>query len=137
MSKRRGQMLGVALLALPLAVAGCGSSDFQNKPRPPAPIEVTASVNDKNVTVAPNQFGAGLVNLTIANQSDSVVSLTVKGGQIDTAANPIDPNSVGNFKLNFVEGSYEVSAGNDSRAKPAQVQVGPPRASSQNQLLLP
>jgi hypothetical protein len=137
LSKRRGQILGVALLAIPFAVAGCGESDFQNKPRPPAPLEVTANVTGKSIDIAPSKFGAGLVNLTISNQSDSVVALTFQGGQLDASSDPIEPNSVGNFKLDFPEGTYQVTAGKEANAKPASVRVGPERASSQNQLLLP
>lgn len=137
MRVRRGPMLAIAALALPLGAAGCGGDDFPNDPRPPAPIEVTANVTNKAITVAPSQFGAGLVNLTISNTSDNVVSLNIKGGQIDTSADPIDPNSVGNFKLKFTEGSYEVTAGDDSSARPTELVVGSERASSQNQLLLP
>ncbi len=136
MGKGRRHLLAVAFLAFPLLAYGCGSDDHPNEPRPPAPIEVSASIDDKRVTVAPNRFSAGLVNLTISNQSDVPVSLNVEGPVTD-ASNPIAPNSVGNFKLDFLEGEYTVTAGEESDAKETTVTVGPERPSSQNQLLLP
>lgn len=130
-------LLAAALLALAPIAAGCGGEDHPNEPRPPAPIEVTVRVSDKAVTVAPDEFGAGLVNLTISNQSADVVELTVEGERLSTAADPIQPNAVGNFKLDFAEGEYEVSAGPESDARPDRVSVGPERPSAQNELLLP
>ena len=131
------QLLAVALVALAVPIAGCGSEDRIDEPRPPSPIEVTARVGDKTVTVAPNEFGAGLVNFTISNQSDDVVELTVEGEGLEASANPIQPNAVGNFKLGLSEGTYEATPGPESDARPDTLEVGPPRPSSQNQLLLP
>ena len=42
-----------ALAALALTAAGCGSDDHPNDPRPPAPIEVTAKVDNDVVQVCP------------------------------------------------------------------------------------
>jgi hypothetical protein len=136
MSKRRPHLLAVALLAVPAAASGCGADDHPNEPRPAPPIEVTARVDAKHVTIAPDQFGAGLVNLTISNQSDDTVALTVE--EIGAVSDPIPPNAVGNFKVDFAEeGIYDVSAGSGSNAKPGTVTVGPARPSGQNQVLLP
>lgn len=136
-TRRPGQLLAAPLLAVASLAVGCGGDDHPNEPRPPAPIEVTARVGEKAVTVAPSEFGAGLVNITISNQSDDLVELTVDGEQVDKSSNPIAPNAVGNFKLELPEGDYEVSAGPESDAKPDTLEVGPPRPSAQNQLLLP
>jgi hypothetical protein len=35
------------------------------------------------------------------------------------------------------EGAYEVSAGDESNSRPAELFIGPKRKSSQNELLLP
>jgi hypothetical protein len=137
MSTRWGHLLGAALLALPLAAAGCGSDDHPNEPRPPSPIEVTANIVNNEVEVAPAEFGAGLVNLTISNQSDHVASLTIEGDKLNTSSDSIQPSAVGVFKVNFPEGEYEVTAGPESDARATLVKVGPERPSSQNQLLLP
>ena len=50
----------VALLTAAL-VSGCGSKDFANEPRPPAPIETTASIGPRSVDISPDAFGAGIV----------------------------------------------------------------------------
>ncbi len=137
MSQRWGYVLAAALLAMPMAVAGCEADDHANEPRPPSPIEVTANVTDDLVEVAPASFGAGLVNLTISNQSDTVVQLTIEGEALNTQSDNIESGAVGQFKVDFPEGEYEITAGPESDAKPTTVKVGPDRPSSQNQLLLP
>jgi hypothetical protein len=117
-------------------IAGCGADDHENIPRPPSPIEVTAKVDDQKVDVSPDEFGAGLVVMTISNQSDDPVQIGVEGPTAGESG-AIQPGSVGSFKFNFEQGDYEVSPGNDSDARPALLAVGPERASSQNELLLP
>jgi hypothetical protein len=138
MRRRRGGLLLLAgLSALAATATGCGSEDHPNEPRPASPIEVTARVDEKQVTVDPNSFGAGIVNFTISNQSDDTVELTFDGERLKTASNPIQPNGVGGFKLDLEEGEYEVTAGSQSDATPQTLRVGAERASSQNQVLLP
>lgn len=128
--------------------AGCDSDDFENEPRPPAPIEVTAKVDNERVKISPGDLtdyecpdggkgcGAGLANITIANISDDTVSLTFEGPTSDTTR-PIPPDGVLDFKIALEEGTYEVTAGAESSAKPDEITVGPERASAQNELLLP
>ena len=90
---RRGEIVaGIAAVAA-LAVAGCGSSDFANEPRAAAPIEVTASVGPRAVKVSPAQFGAGLVNFTVANLSSNPASFQLSG-QTSAASGPIQPGAV-------------------------------------------
>nr|MDQ3571852.1 hypothetical protein [Actinomycetota bacterium] len=132
--------VGVAALAGSLGVAGCGGEeDFANDPRPAAPIVVTAKVDPKQVVLSPDEFGAGLVNITVSNQSEDPVRLTLVGpGPEDNAeSGEIPPNGVGNVKAALDEGDYEVNGGERSDAKPAQLTVGPPRSSSSDELLLP
>lgn len=138
-SRRRRAALAGAL-ALALAAAGCGGGDdFENEPRPPAPLVVTAKVDDKKVVVSPKMFGAGLVNVTFSNQSDDPVSLTIVGSgtEADLSSREIPPAGVGNLKANLEEGTYEVNGGERSSAKPAEIKVGPPRPNSNDDLLLP
>jgi hypothetical protein len=133
---RRGPVLASVAVAATGVAAGCGSDDHPNEPRPPAPIEVTAKVDDEKVDVQPSKFGAGLVVMTISNQSADPVEIGVEGptgGEGPTIA----PGQPGNFKFNFEEGEYVVSAGEESQARDALLEVGPERASSQNDLLLP
>jgi hypothetical protein len=125
----------VTALAAGLA-AGCGAEDHANEPRIPSPVEVTAKVDDENVDVSPDEVGAGLVVITISNQSEDPIQIGVDGPTAGESTG-IEPGGVGSFKFNFEEGDYEVSPGKESRARPAQLTVGPERASSQNELLLP
>jgi hypothetical protein len=133
---RRGLVLASFAAVSAAAAAGCGAEDHPNDPRPPAPIEVTAKVDNEKVDVQPSNFGAGLVVMTISNQSDEPVQVAVEGPTARTGP-VIEPGQPGNLKANFEEGEYEVTAGEESAAKPALLTVGPERASSQNDLLLP
>jgi hypothetical protein len=129
----------VALVAT-AGVVGCGGDDdFANDPRPAAPIVVTAKVDDQKVVVSPSEFGAGLVNITVSNQSDDPVNLTLVGPapEDNDESGDIPPGGVGNLKAEVVEGDYEVNGGERSDAKPAQITVGSARASSSDELLLP
>lgn len=137
-ASRSGSRAALAALALTagLSLAACGSSDFPNEPRSPAPIEVTAKVDSKKVVVSPSRFGAGLVNFTIANLSDSPVRFTLSGPK-DAATSEIQPGTPAYLKVNLPEGSYQATAGRGAKVRPATVTIGPERASSQNKLLLP
>jgi hypothetical protein len=136
-ASRRGRLVTVGASGLVLAavLAGCGAKDFPNDPRPPTPIEVSARVDAQRVQVAPDHFGAGIVNFTIANLSGSPISLNVSG-PTKGATTQIQPGSPDYLRISMKEGTYEVSA-SKSRIKPATIQVGPERPSSQNKLLEP
>ena len=67
-----------------VAVAGCGEKDFANDPRPPAPVELTALINDKKVIVSPQPEGAGPVTITISNQSKDPAKLTLTEGDVSS-----------------------------------------------------
>lgn len=129
-------LLGTAALA----VAGCGGEDdFANEPRPAVAIAASAEIDSNRVVVSPREFGAGLVNFTISNQSDDPVSLTLVGPSPEDnyESGEILPNGVGNLEATLNEGAYEVSGGDRSGASPTEIAVGPPRESSSDQLLLP
>jgi hypothetical protein len=105
---------------------------------------VAAKVDQREVVVSPDHFGAGLVNFTITNFSDSPVQFTLSGPK-DAASQSIPPGAltagqeptVVNLKVELPEGSYEASAGEGASAQPDTVKVGPKRPSSSNELLLP
>jgi hypothetical protein len=127
-----------ALAALAaLSLGACGEEDFTNDPaRASASINVTARVDKREVVVSPDRFGAGLVNFTIANFSDSPVRFTLSGPK-EVASQPIPPGAPGSLKIELPEGSYEATAGQAASPQPATVEVGPARPGSQNKLLLP
>jgi hypothetical protein len=125
-----------ALAVVPaLSLAACGSDDVDNNPRPPAPIEVTARVDSDKVVVSPDRFGAGLVNLAVANLSDSPVRFTLTGPK-RTAPLLIQPGAPGSLKTELPQGSYQATV-QGAGIQAATVKVGPERQSSRNELLLP
>jgi len=120
-----------------LSLGACGESDFTNDPaRASATINVAAKVDQREVVVSPERFGAGQVNITIVNFSDSPVRFTLSGPK-EAAAQPIPPGGTGSLKIELPEGSYEATAGEGASPQPATVEVGPKRPGSQNDLLLP
>jgi hypothetical protein len=136
----RGRVsLTATALAAILGVGACGEDDFENEPRPAAPIEISARVNDEEVTISPSKpptVGAGLATITISNQSRDPVSLTLEG-PTDEASEPIPPGATGAMKAGLAEGEYEVTAGEESNAREDLLVVGPERPTAQNELLLP
>jgi hypothetical protein len=128
----------VAALALGVgvsALAGCGSSSFPNKPRAAAPIELTASIGPKAVQVAPDKVGAGLARITVANISSNPATFRLQG-PTSASSDVIEPNAPTTIQLELKRGTYKASA-SGSGFRPGTLKVGPPRPSSQNELLLP
>jgi hypothetical protein len=125
-----------------VAVAGCGGSDpYKNEPRPPQTIVITAAILPDKVSVSPRSFGAGPISLTIANETDasqriSIVQHINGQSQADEQTGPISPHDTATLKADVDEGDYEIRVEGDS-IKPAQVSVGAPRPSAQNDLLQP
>jgi len=135
----------VVVSASAALLAGCGSDDdYKNDPRPPSPINITAFVGAKQVSVSPNTFGAGPIVVIVTNQSNTSQDVTFQtsragsGGSADVtqSTGPINPGDTGRLQLDVVQGRYEVRTG-DEAIRPARVAVGPERESAQNQLLQP
>lgn len=134
------------IVALPL-VAGCGGDDdtagYQNEPRPPAPINVTAAIGEDRVRVSPPAFGSGPVVFIISNQSGEAQTVTFETNEIGggsggiTRSTPeIAARSTGQLKVDPPEGTYRLSA-STSGVRPAAIEVGERRESAQNELLQP
>lgn len=129
--------LPAGLVGFALLTAGCGGEDHPNQPRPPVPLEVSAKIGKDQVDVAPREFGAGPAVFTVSNQTDDVVQLAIDG-PTEAVSDPIEAGGViTDFKIPLDEGAYVVTAGTESRARPAELLVGPERPSSQNDLLIP
>jgi hypothetical protein len=130
----RVRSLAAVVVALSaLGVAACGEEDFENNPRPAAPISLTARIGDSGVSVGPQDVGAGLANITISNQTDDPATLVLEG-PTDESSDEIVAGGTGSMKVALEEGDYQVS--NDGSGS-AKLTVGPDRESSQNDLLLP
>jgi hypothetical protein len=140
---RAVRVLVVAVL-LVVGLASCGDdSDYANKPRPPAPISVTAAIDANRVRVSPPRFGSGPVVFIISNQSGAPQKVTFEtdeiggsSGGIRRSTGTIESRSTGELKVDPREGTYKLSA-SGSDIRPATVAVGARRRSSQNDLLLP
>jgi len=134
----------LALAGLALAASGCGAEDdYRNELRPPAPINVTAYVSPKRVSVSPASFGAGPIVVIVTNQSNSSQEITFASESLGTSGRDdvtqstlVDPGATGQLKLDVAQGSYVVRTG-DEAIRPAPVTVGPKRESAQNELLQP
>lgn len=136
MLRRRGRAtLTAAVLLSALLVAGCGRNDFENNPRPPVAAEVAVKIAKSGVGVSPKEFGAGLVNFTIANLTDRTGALAIHG-PVDAASNAIPPGSAETIKVELKSGAYEASV-DGIALRPFSFTVGPERPSAQNDLLLP
>ena len=134
------------VLAAALLLAGCGSdeaADYQNKPRPPAPINVTAAIDGDRVRVSPRSFGSGPAVIIISNQSGAPQTVTFETDEIGgdtggiTRSTPeIPARSTGQLKVDPPEGSYVLST-DAADITPAELVVGERRASAQDELLQP
>jgi hypothetical protein len=137
-ARNRSAALVAVLVALMLAIAGCGGDDeARSEQRPPVPINVSVVVGLEGVTVSPAKFGAGPVTLLVANESGAAQSLTIDGPRLRRSVGPIPPDDTATVKLTMGTGDYTISAEESAGLKAATVTVGPPRTSAQNQLLLP
>jgi len=133
------------LLAL-VALAGCGSDDsaeYGNKPRPPAPINVTAAIDGERIRVSPTTFGSGPVVIIISNQSGAPQTVTFEtdeiagsSGGIRRSTREIATRSTGELKVDPPEGTYMLST-DAGDITPAEIEVGARRESAQNELLQP
>ena len=128
-------LIFAAALVTALVMAGCGQSDFKNDPRPPIPAEVSVKIAKDGVAVSPKEFGAGIVNFTIANLTTEPGTLAIHG-PVDADSSEIPPTGTGTIKVDMKSGSYEASVSGIA-ARPFNFTVGPERASGQNDLLLP
>ena len=132
---RRTAALAALSVLVVGAIAGCGAKDFPNNPRTPVQLEVSARVDSQRVQISPSKFGAGIVNFTVANLSGSPVRFSVSGPKKSSTVE-IQPGAPNYLKMNLSEGTYRATAGR-AKIRPATIRVGPERASSQNDVLLP
>jgi hypothetical protein len=123
------------LVVAGLVVAGCGRNDFNNDPRPPIPAEVSVKIASDGVAVSPKEFGAGLVNFTVANLTNETGSLAIHG-PVNVTSDQVGPGDADTVKVQVKTGNYEASA-DGIAVRPFNFTVGPERPSGQNDLLLP
>ncbi len=124
-----------------VVLVGCGSEDFKNEPRPPRSETLTGVIRKDRVTISPNRFGAGPIELTISNQTAEAHTVTLEGGRLRERVGPINPLDTATIQASLGSGSYEVRAGSPEAVpgaiQPAALDVGDKRPNSNDELLLP
>lgn len=149
----RRTTLGMLTLMVAAAVAGCGGgTHFANRPRPPAPVNLTVYINDQKVSVSPASVGAGPVVFIITNQASNAESLSVTSsgsssqpladtGPISpqaTAQLSVDLQSPGDYSVGTApNNSTEAAAATPTGIQSALIHVGAPRPSSNNDVAQP
>jgi hypothetical protein len=148
----RSRTFGIGLVVSSFAAAGCGGgTTFANKPRPPAPINLSVYVNNARVSVSPSSVGAGPVIFVVTNAADKTESVSIHaadGGQTLGTTGPINPQANAQVTVDFrTPGEYTVAADKLASSEAAQftkspiqaarLHVGKQRASASNQLLQP
>lgn len=142
MRERRALLLagGAALI---LAAGACGDEDFANDPRPPTVVDLSAVIRDDGVAISPKREGAGPIQITFSNQTDRAHTITIEGEDVIERTSPIQPQDTATIKKTLRPGSYEVRAGSsravdiEDQIRPATLTIGPQRADSNNDVLLP
>jgi hypothetical protein len=138
--------VAVLLLSLPVAGlvgTGCGGgSDFQDKPRPPVPVQLNGVITSSKVSVSPSSIGAGPVVILVSNQTNRSHTLTLDGPNIaPVRVGPINPLDTGEIQQTLQPGSYTVKAGSEEAVAkeiaPAHLTIGKPRPDSNDQVGLP
>lgn len=146
-------------LALSL-IAGCGAESHPNEPRPQSPRRVAITITRKAVIVQPTAIAEGPertqqipqnqnhpqppikskapldIVLVAANQTGTNSRLVLRGPK-DVSSGPILARTPGTLQTALPTGAYAVGAAGIPSARPGKLVVGPFRASSQNDILLP
>ncbi|HSK49720.1 MAG TPA: hypothetical protein VK889_04405 [Solirubrobacterales bacterium] len=142
--------------AMALVALGCGAEERVNEPRPQVATRVSVTIGGDSLVVAPKAVAVGpernqqipqnenesqppiktdapqAVVFVVANQTDEDTRLLIRGPK-DVGSGPMVANSPGSFQTDLPPGSYTVSAGSSSD----RIIIGPYRASSENDVLLP
>ena len=152
--------MGACVGALGLTALGCGAQEHANEPRPSPPTRVSVALASDSITVQPTRIAFGpeetklipqnqsqpqpridtdeplTVIFVTANLTDTDSKLEIEGPK-DTTSSLLTANGNGSYQAALPTGTYTISAADVPGAKSATLTVGPFRASSQNDVLLP
>jgi hypothetical protein len=142
-------------------VAGCGASRHANEQRPAPSTRVSVTIGPHGVIVQPAKvaFGPektqqipqnqnhpqppikgdrGPLNVTFvaANQTTRDAHLVIRGAK-DASSEPVFAHSPATMQVDLPTGTYTISAAGIPGASSGRLTIGPYRASSQNDVLLP
>jgi hypothetical protein len=144
-----------------IAFAGCGASTHSNDPRPAVSTRLSVVILPHQVIVQPLGVAHGPepsqqipqnqgqpqprikgdrkpldVTVVAANQTGEDAHIVIRGAK-EVKSGPVYARSPATFQASLPTGSYTVLAADIPGARPAHFTVGPYRASSQSELLLP
>jgi hypothetical protein len=163
MGRGRAKAVVCAFAVLALLAAGCGAESHPNEQRSQVPLRVSVTITPKAITVQPAAVGVGpartqqipqnlnhpqpeirgdrdpsplTVSIVIANQTRSDSKLEIRGPH-DVSSVAIPAGSPATLQTDLPTGTYVVGAANVPGARLGKLEVGPFRASSQNDVLLP
>jgi len=136
---RAATLLASGLLAV--LASACGGEDFENKPRPSLPLELTGVIQSDEVTISPDDIGAGPIRIVISNQDNVAHTVTLEGEEVQERVGPVQPQDTATIQETLREGTYEVRAGSSvatpAEIEPGRIVVGPPRDPSNDDVLQP
>jgi len=158
--RARAGVTGI-VVAVALAASGCGAETHLNEQRPQAPLRVSITITPKAITVQPGKIAVGpartqqipqnqnhpqpeikgddspvTVSIVTANQTRFDSKLELRGPR-DVSSVQIPAGSPATLQTDLPTGTYIVAAANVPGARLGKLVVGPYRASSQNDVLLP
>lgn len=150
-----------AVLACAAAVGGCGASTHPNEQRPAVAARISVVIKAHEVMVQPGSVGEGpeesqqipqnegqpqprikgderpmAVTIVADNQTGEDARLVIRGAK-RLQPGPVFARSPATFQTALPSGRYTVIAADVDGARPGHFTVGPYRASSQYDLLLP
>jgi hypothetical protein len=160
MARGRAIAAGVCATVLGIAALGCGAEEHPNEPRPSPPTRVSVAVNRDSITVTPARIGIGPEKSQLIQQNRhqgqppiktkkpldivfTTANLTPKDSKLeihgpkDMTSGLLVANGNNAYLASLPTGTYRISAADLPGSKPATLTVGPYRASSQNDVLLP
>jgi len=141
--RRRALLLACASTALTLPAAGCGGEDdFVRKPRPAITLQLTGVITEEEISIQPNNVGAGPIILNVSNQTDEPHTVTLEGeGIAPERVGPVKPLDTATIQKDLEPGTYEIKAGSsvasEGRIAPGTLTIGQERDNSSDDLLLP
>lgn len=157
---RARSAIACVLGALALTAAGCGAENHTNDPRPQVATRVSVTITRSAVTVQPERIAVGpertqqipqnqehpqppirtngplTVVFVAANLTNFDSHLEVRGPR-DATSGPLIANGNGTLQADLPTGVYRITAADIPSARPAKLAIGPYRASSKNDVLLP
>ncbi len=143
-----------------LVAAGCGAESHPNDQRPQVALQVSVTIGPEQILVQPPAIGVGpartqqipqnmnhpqpairtkapaTVRIVATNQTGSDARLELRGPS-SASSEPIPANSPGTMQADLPTGTYVIAAAGVPGARVGKLVVGPFRASSENDVLLP